>query len=183
MNMKKQQGFTLIELMIVVAIIGILAAVAIPQYQNYISKTQVSRVMGEVGALRTAVETCMMEGRIAGQNFETDAKLCNLGWSGSVLLGQDETSGTWDYNNIEDSDEFNEGLLVTIDVGNNVAMLTATFGNKAAATLQEDGKNTLTWARNKRGAWACASTVDVAYRPAGCTASDVPDGYGEPEGD
>ena len=52
MKNQAQNGFTLIELMIVVAIIGILAAVAIPQYQNYVSKTQVTRVMAEVGALR-----------------------------------------------------------------------------------------------------------------------------------
>ena len=54
-----QKGFTLIELMIVVAIIGILAAIAIPQYQNYIAKSQVSRVMSETGALKTIIETCL----------------------------------------------------------------------------------------------------------------------------
>ena len=77
-----QKGFTLIELMIVVAIIGILAAIAIPQYQNYIAKSQVSRVMSETGALRTSVETCLLEGK--------DETTCEFGWTASNLIGQEE---------------------------------------------------------------------------------------------
>ena len=60
-----QQGFTLIELMIVVAIIAILAAIAIPQYQNYVARSQMSRAMGEVGALKTAVEEARARPRSA----------------------------------------------------------------------------------------------------------------------
>src|ERR1017187_1478170 len=53
-----QKGFTLIELMIVVAIIGILAAVAIPAYSNYTKKAKFTEVVSAIGGLKTAIETC-----------------------------------------------------------------------------------------------------------------------------
>lgn len=146
-----QKGFTLIELMIVVAIIGILAAVAIPQYQNYISKSQVSRVMGEVGALRTVVETCMMEGN--------DESSCDFGWSYSNLLGSGGSGSG--------SGQLQEGLTVEIDLDANTAELNATFGNNAAASINGDF---LAWHRTADGQWWCETDVDAKYRPAGCNA-------------
>ncbi|WP_300480161.1 prepilin-type N-terminal cleavage/methylation domain-containing protein [Shewanella sp.] len=55
---KKAQGFTLIELMIVVAIIGILAAIALPAYQNYTKKAKFSEVVNAASGIRTAVDIC-----------------------------------------------------------------------------------------------------------------------------
>ena len=64
---KLQSGFTLIELMIVVAIIGILAAIAIPQYADYTQRTKVTGALAGIAGIKTQVGLCVQEiGEVTG---------------------------------------------------------------------------------------------------------------------
>jgi type IV pilus assembly protein PilA len=143
-----QKGFTLIELMIVVAIIGILAAIAIPQYQDYIARSQVTRVVGEISALKTSIEERLSRGITTGT-------LSDLGYSGSNLTTEDPSTAT-----------------VTFDAGTGESKIAVTMGQDAAAGI---ATTSIGIQRDANGEWTClidgkGASWDASYIPTGCAA-------------
>lgn len=157
--MRTKHGFTLVELMIVVAIIGILAAIAIPQYQTYVAKSQTTRVMGEASYVKNVVEVCISEGKTV---VGTVGLQCNPQAPGSnVVFGP--TQG--------DPIPLNTGVpqIQPAAAIGLTPTVTATFGNDAAAILQQAPAGQIVWARAASGAWSCSSpNVAVKFKPAGC---------------
>lgn len=92
-----QKGFTLIELMIVVAIIGILAAIAIPAYQNYIAKSQVSEAFTLMGGAKADVNTNLQSNLCTKGSATPDSvegKYGTLAISGTPALNDSPTAAT-----------------------------------------------------------------------------------------
>lgn len=151
----KQSGFTLIEVMIVVAIIGILAAIAIPQYQIYIGKTQATRLVNELGQLRLTVEECIQTGRTV-IGLGTDE--CDPRASASNLIVGSSQVGVVLPNNMGVAQMSNPLVLTT--------SITAIVSTQVNPRLT--GKK-IEWLRTSTGSWSCSSNIENVYLPQSCT--------------
>jgi len=135
MQKKNQQGFTLIELMIVVAIIGILAAVALPAYQDYTKRAKFSEVTIATSGLKTAVEICAQD------------------LNGVADCDDGETGAGWTLTGVGSA-----GNVASIATTDGVITATATSGNGLAG---ETYILTPTFA-NGRVTWAVSGTCTTA---------------------
>jgi type IV pilus assembly protein PilA len=143
--MKKQQGFTLIELMIVVAIIGILAAIAIPAYQDYTIRAQVSEGLNLLGGAKAAVTEYYQDRGV----MPTGNSIAGLALGPSI-----------------------QGKYVTsVTVSGTVGSIAVTYGNDAHALIVGSSLIMTPDATTAVGSvqWDCTSTtIANKHLPAAC---------------
>ncbi len=167
--MNAQKGFTLIELMIVVAIIGILAAIAIPAYQDYTVRSQVTEGLNMAGGVKTAVNDYYtdvgewpkdIKAAVCGKNATKDcAGGTNIDYKGNYVSQIDVGNGGVDitYGNKANADALNTKKLSLIpgtDTAKNVTWVCGNAAKPDGVTLAANAKN--------------STDIDAKYLPGSC---------------
>ena len=156
MKKRLQQGFTLIELMIVVAIIGILAAVALPAYQDYTVRAKMSEVILAMSACRTSITEVYQTG---GSAPAANAWGCEATTSSKYVAKiETDTNGavTATVQGIRASDP--DGKIVTL-----IPLISS---GTAASSTSDMGKGLFGWTCGGTG-----TTVNLKYLPGSCRGS------------
>ena len=157
--MNAQKGFTLIELMIVVAIIGILAAIAIPQYQNYVGRSNVAAAVQTISSNKTGLEEYVME---YGEFPDgTTAPVAAVVGTSPAIRGERAA----DLGVVEPS----FGTIALADKTGGAGYITLTFntGNPGI----KDKKVQLQ--RDTNGTWKCITDVDDKFTGKACTKGTI----------
>jgi len=156
---KLQQGFTLIELMIVVAIIGILAAIALPAYQDYIARAQMSEALVLADGLKSPVS------EYVGQTAACPSNAASSTTSGGITIPPTSISGKYVASVAAGGNvDSNGGGCTIVATMNQSGVSTGIISKTVTLTM---GPTVTTGATT----WTCTSSADQKYLTSSCTHS------------